>query len=130
MSIKFFIGRFILACIQLFLLMIAWWAIAGGLRQFPLSNTLGQQVETIIQLACGLLCLLTILTTFWWRKWAKIVRVAWVISLVSTAALSSLIWGPPMPLLAMAFAAVALIISMIILWFLNQLSINTFKTID
>jgi len=122
--------RFLLICILLFLLMIAWWTIDGGLRQISHTSTFGQQVETIVQLACGLLSLLTIFTTFLWRKWALPVRAAWAISLVATASLSSLVWGPPMPFIALVFGAVALMAALIILWSLKRLSNGTINTSD
>lgn len=88
------------------------------------SNTFGQQVETIIQIVCGLLSLLTIFTIFLWRSWAKPIRMAWTTSLVTTAALSSLVWGPPMPLIALTFGAVALLLALLIITALKRLSIK------
>lgn len=124
MTLKRIIRWLLLICIMLFLLMLAWWAIAGGVRQFSHSNTLGQHVETVIQLLCGVLSLLTISTYFVLKKWTMFIRVAWTFSLVLTAGLSALVWGPPMPLIALLFAAVALLAAYIILWGLQRLSVE------
>jgi quercetin dioxygenase-like cupin family protein len=89
--------------------------LSGGLRQITRSHTLGQQVETAVQLGCGLLSVLSLLTCFRWRRWAPPVRAAWVISLAAAAGLSSLVWGPPLLIVALAFAAGALLLALGIL---------------
>lgn len=104
--------RYILLVIAgLFLFVLAWWTISGGLQQFHRAQTFGQQLETVIQILCGLLSLLVILTYFWQQKWARSIRFAWAISLTIMAGLSSLVWGPPMPLVSLAFAGVALLLA-------------------
>lgn len=128
MNTRLFVRRFLLVCIMLFLLVLAWGAVAGGVRQFPRSSTVWQQVETIIQLACGLLSLLTVFTYFWWRKWSTPIRVAWTISLVTAAGLSSLVWGPPMPLTALVLAGIALLVALVTLWALQRLSAGDINT--
>lgn len=122
MSHRPFIRYALLISVLILLLVLAWGATAGGIRQFPRSNTIGQQVETIIQIACGLLCLLTILTCFWGRRWVKPIRTAWVISFATAAGLSSQVWGPPMPLIGIFFAIVALLVSLAIVWLLQRCS--------
>lgn len=124
MNLKRIIRWLVLICIILFLLMLAWWAIAGGVRQLSHSNTLGQQLETIAQLLCGVLSFFTVFTYFVLEKWARFIRVAWAVSLILTAGLSALVWGPPMPLIALLFAAVALLAAYIILWGLQRLSVE------
>lgn len=130
MNRKLIIRRFLLFCIMLFLLMLAWWAIAGGVRQLSHSITFGQQLETMVQLLNGVLSLLTIFTYFRWRKWAKSIRAAWAISLVLTAGLSSLVWGPPMPLISLLFAALALLVALVIIWGLRRLAAFSSNTVE
>jgi hypothetical protein len=72
-----------------------------------------------VQLECGLLSLLTVVTCFRWRRWARPVRTAWSLSLTAAAGLSSLVWGPPMPRLGLLFAAVALLVARTIIWVLR-----------
>ncbi len=113
--------RILLTFTLLLLLALAWGALSGGVRQLTRSNTVGQQVETVVQLVSGLLTVMTVLTCFWWRGWARPVRVAWAVSLVSAAGLSALVWGPPMPLVALAFAVVAGVVALGTLWALRRL---------
>jgi hypothetical protein len=100
---------------MLFLIVLVWGTISGGLHQVPRSLTIGQRVETGVQLACGLLSLLTVITSFWWRRSGRAVRTAWATSLAATAGVSSLVWGPPDAIVGLAFAALALLVALAII---------------
>lgn len=104
--------RILLAAAVLVLLLVAWGALSGAVRQMPRSRTAGQKIETAVQLACGLLSLLAVLTSFRWRRWASRVLAAWAVSLAATAGLSALVWGPPQPTIALVFAAGALLVAL------------------
>lgn len=95
-------------CVALLVLGLAWEALAGGWDQLPRAGTVGQVAETWIQLACGVLSLAVVATCFKGSRWAQPVRAAWAASLALTAGLSVLVWGPPMPGMALVFAAFAL----------------------
>ena len=99
------VRRTLLVCATALLLALAWGSLSGGLRQLPRSHTLGQRVETAMQLAGGILSLLVVLTCFRWRRRAPAVRTAWAVSLAAAAGLSSLVWGPPLPLTGILFAS-------------------------
>lgn len=101
----------LLAAASLALLAIAWGAIAGALGQIPASRTAGQRVETTVQLISGGLALMVLLTSFRLRRWSRPVRIAWAASLATAAGLSSLVWGPPLPGVALAFVALALLVA-------------------
>lgn len=93
------------------LLFLAWWMISGGWHDAHQSATLGQLVETVIRFACGLLCVAVVVTRFWWRRGARAARIAWVISLAGMVGTSALVWGPPMPHVALLFVVVALLVA-------------------
>jgi len=105
----------------LFLTIFAWWAIEGSIRQWYHSETLGQQIETVLQFCSGILSLLIILTLFRWQNSARPIRLAWIFSFVGIAALSSLVWGPPMPLVSLAFASVSFLIAWGILLMIRKI---------
>jgi hypothetical protein len=115
-SIRPVVRRGLLACAVLFLIWLAGQALLGGFRQLPRSRTVGQKVETVIQIVCGLLSLLVVLTCFWRRRWAPPVRIVWGISLATAAGLSSLVWGPPMPLIGLLFVAISLLVARAVIW--------------
>ena len=115
MRLRPVVRRILLACATLFLIVLAWGTMSGGLRQIPRSLTRGQRVETGVQLACGLLSLLTGITCFWWRRWGPRVRILWAASLAATAGLSSFVWGPPDLFVGLTFAAVALLVALSII---------------
>jgi len=95
----------------LLLLALAWWTAAGGLRNLTHATSIGQWVETAIQLACGLLGVALVVTRFWRRSLARPVRLAWVVALAVWVGLSALVWGPPQPHIALLFVAVALLVA-------------------
>jgi hypothetical protein len=106
------VRRIVVAGATLLLVVLAWGALFGGLRQLSRPLTTGQRIETVVQLACGVLSLLVALTAFRWRRWSGPVRAAWAATFVLAAGLSGLVWGPPMPLLALLFAAAALLVAL------------------
>lgn len=113
------VRRSLCVCAILLLLGLGWWTTAGGLRNLHQAGTIGQQVETAIQLASGVLCIAAVVTRFWWRPTHRAIRIAWVLTLVTWAGLAALVWGPPMPHIALLFAVVALLLAWVILWALG-----------
>ncbi len=120
MNHRLLIRRLLLAGALTFLVRLAWEAFSGGLRQLPRARTAGQKVETAVQLECGLLSLLVVLTCFWRRQWALPVRRLWSVSLAAAAGLSSIVWGPPMPYLGIFFVAAALLMARCVQWVLRM----------
>ena len=113
------VRRGLLVFAILFLVWLAWKALSGGFRQLARSRTLGQKIESMIQVESGLLSVLVILTCFWRQPWKSPVRTLWSIALVTTAGLSALVWGPPMLLIAALFAAITLLVARAVIWALN-----------
>ncbi|HTT69315.1 MAG TPA: hypothetical protein VMF70_14920 [Gemmatimonadales bacterium] len=113
------VRRIFLVVAVLLLVVLAWGVISGAIQQIPRSRTLGQRVETAVQVAGGLLSLATVLTSFRWRSWGRPVRAAWAGSLATAAGLSSLVWGPPMVMVGLAFAAGTLLAALGIIWLLG-----------
>jgi hypothetical protein len=107
--------RFLLTVMVLLLLVLAWGTIYGGLRQAPRSATVGQRIETAVQLACGLLSGGTALTCFWGRRWAGPIRWTWAASVAMAAGLSSLVWGPPMPMIGVLFTVGTFLVALLII---------------
>ena len=103
--------RIILISTMLLLLVVAWISLKGGFSQLPRSLTIGQKVETTVQIICGLLSLLNAVTCFYWRKLRRPIRNAWIISLTITAGMSSVVWGPPMITIGAVFAALAFFVA-------------------
>ena len=112
MNYRLIVRRSVLAIVLLIVVAVGWGLFAGALTQLPRSPTLGQQIETAIQLACLLMSLLVVVTCFWWRRSARAVRAAWAASLAATAGLSSLVWGPPMLGIGLLFATGTLLVAL------------------
>ena len=99
----------------LLLLGFAWWTLTDGLRNVRQAMTMGQQLETAIRFACGLLSIAVVVTRFRGRRLGRPVRITWVVALTATVGMSALVWGPPMPHIALLFMAVALLVAWVIL---------------
>ena len=108
--------RLLFAAASLLVLVIAWGALAGGVSNIPRSITLGQRLETAVQLVAGALSPLVLLTCFRLKRWGRAVRNAWAASLAAAAGISALVWGPPMAGIALLFAAVVLLLALGIAW--------------
>lgn len=108
--------------ISVLFLFIAWWALSGAIDQIHRVDTFGQQAETVIQIGCAFLSFLTFITTFFWREWAKPIRKAWIFFFAMTAGLSALVWGPPMPHIALIFTVGAFLIAWGMIWALRRLT--------
>jgi hypothetical protein len=111
MNIRLITRRIILIGTILILFVLAYILLKGGYSQFPRSRTIGQKAETTIQIICGILCLLYSVTCFYWKKYRQPIRTAWIISLTSTAGMSSIVWGPPMFTIGVVFSAVAFFVA-------------------
>lgn len=119
MSPRLVLRRILLGSALMLLLTVAWVALSGAFRQLARPLTVGQQVETGLQFACGLLSLLSALTSWRSGRWRRPVFVAWTVSLMTTAGLSSLVWGPVMPITALVLALVALLFALAVSWLIR-----------
>ena len=122
MNVRAVVRQLLCACAALLLLGLSWWALTGGVRDLQQAGTRGQVGETAIRLGCGLLSIAVVVTRFRWRALARRVRIGWVVTLVLTAGVSALGWGPPMPHVALLFAVVALVLASAILWALGPVT--------
>jgi hypothetical protein len=111
MNIRPTTRRIILISTMLLLLVLAWISLKGGFGQLARSLTIGQKVETTVQIIFGILCLLNVVTCFYWQNLRRPIRSAWTISLTMTAGMSSVAWGPPMITIGVVFAAVAFFVA-------------------
>jgi hypothetical protein len=103
------------------LLALAWTVLGGAARQLERELTVWQQVETVVQLGCGVLTLLLVPTYIRPGRWATPVRAGWVGSLAVAAGLSGLVWGPPMPLTALLFTLLSVGVGLAVLRVLHLL---------
>lgn len=114
-----YLKRFLLAVAILLLLTLAWSGIQGGVEQLSQSPTPGQTVQTVAQLAFGLLSLLVGASAFRANRFNRIVRSAWVAAVTIAAALAPVVWGEA-PWWTGFFAGVsAYAVALLILWFIR-----------
>ena len=111
--------RIMLGVAVLCLLVLAWNGLIGGLHQLPQAQTTGQKVQTITQLAYGVLSLLGIVTTFRGPRWNPVVLASWAVSVTAAAGFATVAWGGASLITGMAAAGAAFLIAAAIIWMLR-----------
>lgn len=77
----------------LLMLFLAWNGISGGLREFPKADTPGQTVQTVFQLAYGVLAVAVLLTQRVDSRPRRLVRIAWIVAVSLAAGIAPVAWG-------------------------------------
>jgi len=113
------VQRIVLAVAVLLLLVLAWTGLTGGIDDFATAENVGQEGQTVAQLAYGLLSLLTVTTVHGVHRWRGVIRGAWAASMMVAAGLASMVWGDAGALVGLVAAAGALLIALAILWLLR-----------
>ena len=79
------------------LLFLGYTGIAGGIEQLDQTNhtayTVGQIIQTVLQLLFGVLSFAVIGTWFWARGSSRPVVIAWIATLTLAGGLASVVWG-------------------------------------
>lgn len=119
MTLSPVIRRTLLAMVSLLLLWLAWTGLSQGVSQLSQSQTSGQIAQTITQLSFGLFALLSLVTTFWSRRWNPLMLAGWTVSVTLAAGLASVVWGGTSLLIGLLSGAAALLIGLGIAWLLR-----------
>lgn len=79
------------------LVALAYTGIAGGIDQFDQSShdhyTIGQIVQTVLQLVYGVLSVACIAVRFGAARWIRPILIAWAVSLSLAGGLAPVVWG-------------------------------------
>ena len=102
------------------LLALAWLGIKGAIDQWSEALSVGQRVQTISQLAYGLLALLTIMAVLASHRLARVSQIAWLASITVAALLAPVVWGGAGWASGLAAGAAALLVGLGILWLLRR----------
>ena len=119
MTLSPVIRRTLLVMVSLLLLWLAWTGLSQGVNQLSQSQTTGQIAQTITQLSFGLFALLSLVTTFWSRRWNPLMLAGWTVSVTLAAGLASVVWGGTSLLIGLLSGAAALLIGLGIAWLLR-----------
>ena len=119
MTLSPVIRRTLLGMVSLLLLWLAWTGLSQGANQLPQSQTTGQIAQTITQLSFGLFALLSLVTTFWSRRWNPLMLAGWTVSVTLAAGLASVVWGGTSLLVGVLSGTAALLIGLGIAWLLR-----------
>ena len=120
---KFFLNRVLPGVAVLLLLGLAYTGIAGGVDQFDQSThsqyTIGQIVQTALQLVFGVLSLAAIAVWFWARPWSKPVFAAFVASLTLAGGMASVVWGSTSLTIGILSGVASLAVGWVVVWLLR-----------
>ena len=111
--------RVLLVIAAALLLGLAWTGLSGGANQLSQSMSVGQLAQTWTQLAFGLFALLSVVTTFWAKRWGLWMLAGWVVSVTLAAGLASVVWGGTSIAIGLLTACAAFLISAAIAWMLR-----------
>jgi hypothetical protein len=103
----------------LLLLGFAWIGMSGGWSQLAQSPTMGQRIQSVAQLAYGLLSLVAIVVWFWARHWSGPVLIGWASSLALAGALAPVVWGESSVAVGVLSGVASLLIAGGIVWLLR-----------
>lgn len=113
------IRQALLAIGVIVLLWLAWIGLSGGVTQWPQAQTPGQVIQTGTQFAYGLFALLSVVTTFWARRWNPLVLAGWTVSVTLAGGLATVVWGDASLLTGFVAGGAALLVAMGIAWLLR-----------
>jgi hypothetical protein len=116
MSLPPAVRRLLLAVTALFLLLLAWTGLTGGLHDLSTARTMGQQLQAVTQGTYGVLSGLAVATLVWGRRWRAVILGAWAASLTVAAGLAAVVWGDASIGIGILSAAATLLLALAIIW--------------
>ena len=109
----------LLVVVGVFLLAMAWIGVSQGINQFPQSKTAGQTAQTLTQFAFGVFAFLSLMTTFWGRRWNSMMLAGWTVSVMLAAGLAAVVWGGTSLSIGVVTGAAAFLIAFATAWLLR-----------
>jgi hypothetical protein len=103
----------------LFMLYLAWNGLVGGVGQWHGATTLGQRVQTCVQICYGVFAVLAIATIFRGRRWARLALIGLALTATVAGGLAAVSWGSASLAMGLLTSAVALLVMAGAIWLLR-----------
>ena len=113
------VRRVLLTLAVVLLFALAWLGLSGGMANLADSHSLGQKAQTVTQFGYGLLAALGAVTTFWGRRWNRLVLRTWAVTITLAGGLASVVWGATSLLIGALSGAASLLCALGIIWMLR-----------
>jgi hypothetical protein len=114
------IARVLAGIAILLFLFLAWMGLSGAFTQFSNETlTTGQLLQTSMQLAFGVLSLVSLVTWFWARRWSRPVLIGWSLSLGLAGGLAPVVWGQSSVLSGVVAGVASVLVALGIIWLLR-----------
>ncbi len=94
----------------------AWLGLRNGLHQFSQATTVGQELETVSELAYGVLGALACGALLTARRWAVIVVLGWGAAVTAACALAAASWGGAGWGAALAAGMSGAVVALFVVW--------------
>jgi TctA family transporter len=114
-----YVWRAVAVLVTLIILGLAWTGISGGVNQLPESSSLGQKIQSVTQLAYGILSLVALAAWFLARRWSRVAFTTWEICLAMAAGLAAVVWGDETIVVGVLTGVASFVIGWGIAWVLR-----------
>jgi hypothetical protein len=113
------IRRALLTVAVILFLALAWLGVTGGVSELSEAHSPGQVAQVVNQLAYGVFALLSVVTTFWFRRWALWMLACFAVAVTLAAGLASVVWGGTSFGIGVVSAGAALLVALGLGWLLR-----------
>ncbi|MEP6999398.1 MAG: hypothetical protein ABI969_02895 [bacterium] len=113
------IRRTLLVIAVIIFLTLTWLGITGGVGELSEAHTPGQVAQVFNQLAYGVFALLSVVATFWFRRWARWMLAGFAITVTLAGGLASVVWGGTSLAVGVLSAGATLPVALGIAWLLR-----------
>jgi hypothetical protein len=103
----------------LFTAFLAYNGLVGGVQQFSESHSTGQWIQTVLQLALGTLSVLSLIVTFRFLHWRRLVYPGFALSAGLAGGFAPVVWGDQGLLIGLVSGVASLFIGLVIVWLLR-----------
>ena len=97
-------------------LALGWLGVKGGIEQWPESQSLGQRVQSVAQLAYGLLSILAVATVARSDTLTTVVRVSWLAAITIAGGMAPVVWGDAAWGAGLVAGLASFVVGLLVLW--------------
>ena len=103
----------------LFTLALAWTSLLGAVQQYPGVLSTGQRLQTAFQLLLGIFSVLSLIVTFRFLHWRRVVYPGLALSAGLAGGFASVVWGGQSLVIGLVSGIASLFIGLVDVWLLR-----------
>jgi hypothetical protein len=117
--VKPIVSKILRALGVLFTLGLAWTGLVGAVQQYPGIHSTGQWFQTAFQLALGIFSVLSLIVTFRFLHWRRVVYPGLALSAGLAGGFASVAWGEQGLGIGLMSGVLSLFIGLVDVWLLR-----------